>query len=137
MPHFPTFSYRALAVDVEVGIGKTQRLFHPGHPEAAMFLLPQQVHHRRRAPKLNFPKREAADRPDVLLKLGDRAGLDAQEPRVVHPRRQLIHPELTSYLEHFHGQGAHQIHGLGQTTGDLQGAGVQERSDVGGAASTA
>ena len=90
MPHLPAFPHRSLPVDMQVGVRQAQGLLYPGHPQAPVLLFAQQVHHRCRAAKLDFAKGKAADRPNVLLELGDAAGLDAQVPRIVHPRRQLL-----------------------------------------------
>ena len=90
---------------------------------------PEQVDHRGRGERRGRSEAEPADRPDVLLELRCRGALDRPVAGVVDAWRQLVDDQrAVAEEEELGGEGAAQVHRLGEGRPDLDGA----SGDIGG-----
>ncbi len=81
----------ALAVEMERDVRVDERLLEGRRPVLPQ--VAQQIEHRGRPYDLRAAQRQAADRPDGLLRVARRASLEGYVVRVVDARRELVDEE--------------------------------------------
>ena len=93
MSHFTPRTAFHFPVQVEFGTGVVQNGSQIGLP-AAFPQVAEQIYHDSRPQERRRPKRQAADRTQLLFKLAGQTGVKRIMPRVVRPRSEFVYEQL-------------------------------------------